>query len=172
MGTCYSLSGIIGCILLSVVMTKYPGHFKLATILIGIFTLLCTYLFNFIAVTLSYFAIVSHKTGLVFFAVALHGLISQSLLAIAMEFGVEQTFPVGEAMSGGIFNTLANIYGFASVIIVTWILNSYLKEDVKTSFIIMGCFLILGIFLISIAPIQYKRTKASVCARGVEKEEN
>ncbi len=69
-----------------------------------------------------YLAILSRKEVALACAYTLNGALSLSVFSICYELAVEQTFPVGEAASGGLINSIANFIGFIVVLSLTPVL--------------------------------------------------
>jgi uncharacterized protein YebE (UPF0316 family) len=76
-----------------------------------------------IAAVLLYISIITYSFAFLMVASAINGFINLAIFSVAYEMGVEMTYPIGEAMSGGFINTMANVIGFVIVMILTPILT-------------------------------------------------
>ena len=102
---------------------------------------------------LVYLAIIMKSFIFLMIANTINGFLTLGLFSTAFELGVELTFPIGEATSGGFINFISNIFGFILVMIMTPILNNGESYDVMICFIIFGFSLILAIILMTFADI-------------------
>ncbi|CDW86707.1 UNKNOWN [Stylonychia lemnae] len=126
-GTIYLLAGIVGGILASVYLTHKPKY-KFCSIFITIATLGISLSYDFLMV-----------------ACVFNGFFCLGIFSVAYELGVEMSFPIGEATSGGLTNSVANVFGFALVMAMTPILERAEKQDVLITTLIL-----LGVLLISL----------------------
>ncbi|CDW85706.1 major facilitator superfamily protein [Stylonychia lemnae] len=131
-GTIHLLAGIVGGILISFFLTRKP-RYKFFSILITVMTF-----------GTAYFATVNFSYEYLMVASAINGFFSMGVFSVAYELGVEMSFPIGEATSGGLTNSVANVIGFVLVIAMTPILERGQSQDVLTTILIL-----LGILLIS-----------------------
>jgi hypothetical protein len=106
---------------------------------------------------MTYIAIICLSYSCLIISIALCGFFNMSILSVAFELGVELSFPIGEAMSGGIINTLANLFALVLVLMTTPILNVGDHIDVLICFLIFGSLLIAATILIAIAPLKLRR---------------
>ena len=83
-------------------MTKFRGQFRLASSFVIIFTL--------VTLATTFYGMQKFNNTIVMISAALNGAGALSLYAIAYEFGVAMTHPIGEAMSGGMINVLTNLF--------------------------------------------------------------
>ncbi|CDW88459.1 major facilitator superfamily protein [Stylonychia lemnae] len=112
-----------------------------------------------LAFILSYFALISGNYAFLMTAICLTGYFNLSIMAVAFEQGIELSYPIGEATSGGIFNILNNIFGFILILILTPILNNNEKKDVLISFIILGSCLVAAFIFMAVGKFELKRTQ-------------
>eukprot|EP00347_Sterkiella_histriomuscorum_P001701 403371011 len=149
-GTTFQIVGIVGSILTSILLTFKP-YYKLIACLLTFLTLL--------ALILSYYAIASGSFAFVMIALSLNGFFNSSIFSVAYEQGVELSYPIGEATSGGVFNIFNNIFGFLLIMILTPILNNNDKIDVLISCIIMGATLLLAFVCMAVGKFRMLRTE-------------
>jgi hypothetical protein len=81
------------------------------------------------------------------------------MFSICYELSVELTFPVGEAASGGIINSVANLVAFIILLILTSVLSDPTKGDVLLSFIVFGAILIISLIFILVVKVKLRRTE-------------
>lgn len=81
-----------------------------------------------------------------------------SIFSCAYELGVELTFPIGEATSGGFINTLGNLIGFLVLMSLTPILNMKNENSVLICNCIFAGIIVLAIICLSLAKIDLKRS--------------
>ena len=105
-----------------------------------------------------FFAIKSQNFSYIIASIAVNGFFNLSILSVSFELAVEITFPIGEAMSGGLINTVANILGFILICIFTYLLDKGSRDDVTNTLYIMGGLLISSLFIFAISKIRLKRT--------------
>lgn len=117
---------------------------------------------------LMYVAIITKNYPFLLVTTGLNGFFNLGIFSLAYELGVELTFPVGEAMSGGFINTIANSIGFIMVLSVTPILNAHREVDVLICFIIFGVLLVIALFLILASDIKLRRSGAEQHASDKE----
>ena len=60
-------------------------------------------------------------------SVMINAFFGMGIYSVVYEMGVEQTYPIGEATSHGFINTLANLFSFIIILILTPILNKQLQ---------------------------------------------
>ena len=78
----------------------------------------------FVALVLIYVALVIKNLPMLYVFVGLNGFVNLSIYSVSYELGVELTYPVGEAMSGGFLNTLASIMAVIFINCMTPILET------------------------------------------------
>ncbi|CDW84415.1 major facilitator superfamily protein [Stylonychia lemnae] len=149
-GSTYLFAGIIGGIITSVILTYQP-RYKLVSIVITLATL-GTYV-------LTYFAILSKNYGFLMASQVINGFIVIGVFSVAFELGVELSYPIGEATSGGLTNSIGNVVGFILVMIMTPILNSNKQIDVLICSILFIGVLVIAIILIVITKFELIRSK-------------
>ena len=109
------LCGLIGAGVVSTIVTV-THKYKVTFIVISLFTLATFIGFIF---TLNFRSMVISSI-----AVGLVGLTLTPTLPISYEYGIELTYPVGEAMTGGILNSGGQIIGIAEVGLAYLLANS------------------------------------------------
>ena len=65
----------------------------------------------------------SERYDLLMAACVANGFICLAIFSVAYELGVETSFPIGEATSQGLTNSIANVIGFALDMAITPILD-------------------------------------------------
>ena len=123
LGLAYNLIGIIGSIITSVILYFYPEALYKACFTIGLGTL-ATYLY-FV------YSIEAQDTLQLDVANFLCGFATIPILMVAYELAVAQTLHlgIGEGMSCGLINSLANVLGFLYVFSLTF----WLSENTKNA---------------------------------------
>ena len=106
-------------------MLTYRPLYKLFSLVLYSLTLLSKILdlFIFLALIGVYFAILSRSYPLLTFMIIANGFCCISVFSCAYELGVELTYPIGEATSGGFINTVGNLIGFLILMGLTPILD-------------------------------------------------
>jgi ABC-type uncharacterized transport system permease subunit len=104
-----------------------------------------------------YFGIVSEDFAFLMVTICINGFFTLSIFAIMYELGVECTYPVGEAMSGGLINSGMNLSGLLLVCALTPILNGSEESDVLISISTFIAIQLISLILLSFAPLEYKR---------------
>eukprot|EP00347_Sterkiella_histriomuscorum_P005469 403356498 len=148
LGSIYQFAGIGGGIVTSIVLTYFP-RYKPTSIVIASLTFL-----SYIKV---HFAIYSQSFAFLVVAIIFNGFFCLSIFSVAFELGVELSFPVGEASSGGLINSVANVIGFVVVFIMTPILNNNQGIDVMICSIIFGVMLLMALSLYVFTDFKLKR---------------
>ena len=145
--------GILGGILFSIVLTCYPEKMRLSAFIVCIAS-------NF---TLVYFysAAVQANMTQVKVACSLLGFFLLPILFNAYELAVEQTahMGVGENMSCGLINVVANFVGFLVAIALTPALDKDTKESTKVTFIVLFINLSLALIFLTLGQM-YKTVEA------------
>ena len=112
-GVLYMLAGILGGVIASLVLTRDP-IFRLSTnvVILGTFI---TFLFIEMFV-----GGMTYKEGYwsVLSFIIVNGFINIALYSVCFEYVVYLTPGIGETLSGGCINTLANLLGFLEIIII------------------------------------------------------
>ena len=97
---------------------------------------------------------------------AVNGFFSLGIFSVAYELAVELSFPIGEATSGGVINSLANAFSFIQVMILTPFLSNPSTNEVLACFFSLGSILVIALFLITFAKIKYKRRDYEMLKRA------
>lgn len=105
-----------------------------------------------------YLSIISRSFAFLIITIVLNGFFALSIFSVAYELGVELTFPVGEATSGGWINTLANLIGFVVVMIMTPILDDADELDVMVCCIMFTAILLIALVILIFTNFKLKRT--------------
>eukprot|EP00347_Sterkiella_histriomuscorum_P005502 403356370 len=148
LGSIYQFAGIGGGIVTSIVLTYFP-RYKPTSIVIASLT--------FLSYMMVHFAIYSQSFAFLVVAIIFNGFFCLSIFSVAFELGVELSFPVGEASSGGLINSVANVIGFVVVFIMTPILNNNQGIDVMICSIIFGVMLLMALSLYVFTDFKLKR---------------
>lgn len=142
--------GLVGSIVTSIFLTYRPLYQLVACAL----TLL-----TIVALVITYFAMVSGSFTFMMLALSLNGFFNSSIFAVAYEQGVELSYPIGEAASGGVFNINNNLFGLILVMVMTPILNNNEKIDALICYIIMASILLLAFVLMAVGKFRMLRTE-------------
>jgi hypothetical protein len=116
-------------ILISYIVTKFQ-RYKLIAIAFNSLSLLSKIFLKFkiikfiIDLILLYIAIRLKDGRFMLITVSINGFFSYMVYSVAYEIAVEVSHPVGEASSGGLINTTANVLGFIFVIATTPLLSN------------------------------------------------
>ena len=132
-------------------MTYRTTHYKPVSLFLLIFTAITT--------VLVYLAVLSGSYPWLIACMILNGFFNLGTYSVAYEMGVELTFPVGEATSNGVINSLANIIGFFMVLAVTPILGRQSDSDVWITFLGFEVILIVGALVMGCVKVKLKRSK-------------
>jgi hypothetical protein len=116
---------------------------------------------------LLYFAIDSRNFSFLLFAVCINGFTSIAILAMAYELGVEVSYPVDEALSASIINTISCTLSFILVISMTPILDIREEIDVLISCIILGSILIVSLIMSYSNKLEFKRSEFIVKSNDI-----
>jgi hypothetical protein len=111
----------------------------------------------FLAMIMMHISMVVQNFILLMISTILNGFMSLSILAVAFELGVELSYPIGEAMSGGIINSLASTTCLILVEIMTLLLDNGTHMSALCCFVINGILLIISTILVAFAPIKFQR---------------
>lgn len=107
-----------------------------------------------------YFAMINQATVWLNITVFLNGVADLSSLSIMYELVVELTYgDVGEATSGGFFNTAMHLSQFFLILAVTPILDYKSEHAVLVTMCVLLSVIVVGLGLSMGSPIEYKRTK-------------
>ena len=92
---------------------------------------------------------------------AVGGFVTLPILMVAYELAVEQTahLGIGEGMSCGLINSLANLLGFVYVLILTPFLDRKTKQDCLSSMLFLLTSLAVAMVLIIISNFVNSRKK-------------
>jgi hypothetical protein len=104
-----------------------------------------------------YIALVYQSYSFLLVSTAMNGFMNLSIFAVHFELGVELSYPIGEAMSGGVINTVTNIISLLLILILTPIVNINEEIDVLICFLIFTALLIVSLILIAVAPLKLRR---------------
>lgn len=90
---------------------------------------------------LEFFFFTSRSVGLIYAIVFFQGGVSLPILAVAIDFGVELTFPIGESFSTGLLMDAGMAFGIIYTVVCSQILDNYVGDTLGSRI----CFLILAI---------------------------
>ena len=107
-GALFVIGGILGCIPYTILIEKKRAY-KYAILSISI----C----NMIFCLLNFFLFTSKNIALIYVIVFFQGGVSLPILSVAIDFGVELTFPIGESFSTGLLMSTGMIFGIIYTII-------------------------------------------------------
>ena len=141
-GAAFIAGGLIGSIVVGVFL-EITKKFRVASIIIGISSF-CSSL----AMALTYPLEESWVTTL--FA-AIVGLTMVPFLPLSFEYACELTFPIGEAMSGGLLMSSGQITGIIFIYVTTAFLDKYPNSHTGAmiSLMIMNGYLLFGVICIA-----------------------
>lgn len=117
-----------------------------------------------------HFAIISRSYPFLISAIIINGFFTLSVFSVAYEMGVELTFPIGEATSGGFINTLSNLIGFVLVMSLTPILDNKEKKDVLICSIVFTSTLLLALIILSLTKLKLKREAYEKSRKNIQKD--
>ena len=104
-----------------------------------------------------YIAIIIRNYPFLIVSVLLNGFFILSMFSVAFEMGVELTFPIGEAMSGGFINAMSNLVGFVIIVSMTSVLENEDEASVLTCFIVFAALLLSAVIILALLKIRLKR---------------
>ena len=104
-----------------------------------------------------YIAIIIRNYPFLIVSVLLNGFFILSMFSVAFEMGVELTFPIGEAMSGGFINVMSNLVGFVIIVSMTSVLENEDEASVLTCFIVFAALLLSAVIILALLKIRLKR---------------
>ena len=110
-----------------------------------------------LALVLIYFAVIQKSFTLVLALVTFNGFFSMSIYSVCFELGVELSYPVGEATSGGMINSLGNFLAFIVVLSITPFLGAKNDQGVINTFYFLGSLLVAGLLLMIFTKQKLKR---------------
>lgn len=117
-----------------------------------------------------HFAIISRNYPFLITAIIINGFFTLSIFSVAYEMGVELTFPIGEATSGGFINTLSNLIGFVIVMSLTPILDNKREKDVLICSIVFASTLLLALIILSLTKLKLKREAYEQSRKDIQKD--
>ncbi|CDW72822.1 major facilitator superfamily protein [Stylonychia lemnae] len=149
-GTTYLLAGMVGGILASVFLT-YKPNYRFCSIFMTLMTLgTCIS---------TYFAIISLSYEFLMVTCAFNGFFCLGIFTVAYELAVEMSFPIGEATSGGLINSISSIFGISQIMAITPILERAEKQDVMITTLIFSGMLLLSLLLFIFTKFDLARIK-------------
>lgn len=104
-----------------------------------------------------YIAIITKNYPFLLISVLLNGFFINSMFSVAYEMGVELTFPIGEAMSGGFINLISNLVGFVIIMSMTFVLENEDEESVLICSIVFASMLLLAVIILASTKVTGKR---------------
>jgi len=131
-GALFVVGGILGCIPFTIWIEKKKAY-KAAVLTI------CLSGMTFCV--LEFFLFTSKSVGLVYAIVFFQGGVSLPVLSVAIDFGVELTFPIGESFSTGLLMDAGMTFGIIYTVVCSQILDNYVGDTLGSRI----CFLILGV---------------------------
>jgi len=112
--------GIIGSIILGIVVEKTKAYK-------GVTTFICSGAAFFCL--LDYFLFRRNEAGLAKILTFFQGFISLPILSLALDFGVELTYPIGESFSTGILMCSGQIFGIIYTVATSEMLDKLSTEN-------------------------------------------
>ena len=106
-----------------------------------------------------FFAILSKSFPFLMVSVSINGFICLGIFSSSYELGLELSFPIGEAMTAGLINSIANVIGFLVVMILTPVLDLQKKGSVAICMSVFVLMLFISLFLVYIVPLRLKRNE-------------
>ena len=79
-----------------------------------------------------FFLFTTKNAGAVYAIIFFQGAFGFPILSVAIDFGVELTFPIGESFSSGVINSTGFFFGIVYTVICTQILENYLGDTTGT----------------------------------------
>ncbi len=104
-----------------------------------------------------HFSIVSRNYPFLITSTLVNGFFTLSMFAVAYEMGVELTYPIGEATSGGFINLSLNMIGFILVMSLTPVLDNKEEKDVLICSIVFSLSLFLALIILTLTKLKLKR---------------
>jgi len=143
-GVVYGILGIIGGVSVAIFLTSRAA-FKSVSVILSILGLVT---FGFF-----YFAVKNHMHhNIVLIAVALNGMCCIASYSVVFEYGVRLSPGIGEAISGGMINMLANVMGCLQLVVIQVIIDHRKSSNYLniTRYFIVGSVLLTLILFLSI----------------------
>lgn len=134
-GTLFVVGGILGCIPFTIWVEKKQAYKIAVTTICVMSTFFCL---------LEFFVFTTGKAGAVYPIIFFQGAFGFPVLSVAIDFGVELTFPIGESFSSGLINSTGFTFGIIYTILCSQILENYLGDTTGTK-ICMGILTAVGL---------------------------
>jgi MFS family permease len=130
-GASLILSGLVGCAVFAGVVGKYRTYKK---------CLVIAYIGGIASGTVFALSLLAKDVYVTACVCCVFGFLMLPLLPISFELGCELTFPVGEAMTGGLLNAGGQVWGIMQIIVT----NALLEWPLVANLIVPGC-LVVGL---------------------------
>ena len=104
------VGGILGCIPFTIWVEKKQAYKMAVTTIAVMSTLFCA---------AEFFLFTTKNAGAVYAIIFFQGAFGFPILSVAIDFGVELTFPIGESFSSGVINSTGFFFGIVYTVICT-----------------------------------------------------